>query len=402
MSAALNEVLQAINNPGISESGGGHATKGLEYQKNWAIAKMIALREDGVTDFLFLFEAVQDVTILDSPKKPTKIEVYQVKKLDRNEWTWGALTLLHKPADPTAVTKTGKPKKTTVKVKPLEVLADSPIGKLFAAIAVFNKLEASATFVSNAGCNLDLEGGGNAATSLPVELSRLLPHYRTLLEASLGKLQAVGQPAANLSKVRLEKSELAVEDPQRHTIGIAAEFLERRSPKHAGQASSLVTSLLAKLGPLCAKTAKAQTLEKMASRHGFSSDEFNGALGDLEQIPDVDFFLGHWLNQLSSESFDFMEITRIRIECVAIQRRALMGQTLPDEPGIRSSCDNWLQANEMKYPLTSFVESGVQNLRADFPRIKDTELRAHLLLRAIHDTRTRTSSPVEKPSDEIV
>jgi hypothetical protein len=383
LSAALNEVLQAINDPQISESGGGHNNKGIEYQKNWAIAKMIELREAGVSDFLFLFEAVQDVAVLDSATSPSKIEIYQVKKKDRDEWSWGSLTSLHKPPDPTAQTKAGKPKRSTVKAKPLEGLADSPIGKLFGAIAVFNNLSASGAFVSNAGCNIDLDGGGNAATSLPVGLSNISPHYRDLLQSSLSKIKGIAVPADELAKVRLEKAELAVEDPQGHAIGITVKYLTKASPAHAGQASSFVTSLLSKIGPLCAKTAKAQTLEKMATRHGFSYQEFNAALGDLQQLPDVDFFLKLWLNQLSTESFDFMEISRITLECAAIQRRVLMGTQLPDEPGIKSACDAWLDANAVTSPLKAFLESGREHLKASFPRIKDTELRAHILLRAI-------------------
>ncbi|MBY3181410.1 DUF4297 domain-containing protein [Rhizobium laguerreae] len=383
MSAALSEVLQAIGNPKISESGGGHNNKGIEYQKNWAIVKMIALRQEGAGDFLFLFEAVQDVAILDSTTSPTTIDIYQVKKKDRNEWKWSALTMLHQPADPAETTPAGKPKAKKIKQKPLEDFADSPIGKLFGAISAFTTLKSSGTFVSNAGCDLELEGGGNAATSLPVELSSLPPQYRDLLQSALDKVHGTSSQKIELSAMRVEKAELAVEDPQTHAIGIASAFLSALSPKHAGQASSFVMALLAKLGPLCSKTAKAKTLDKMASRHGFSYHEFNAALADLEQLPDVDKLLDDWLNKLINESFDFMDITRIRLESAAIQRRILTGTSLPHEPSIKASCDAWLAANGMFYPLKSFIGDGLQHLKAVFPRIKDTELQAHLLLRAI-------------------
>jgi hypothetical protein len=51
-------------------------------------------------------------------------------------------------------------------------------------------------------------------------------------------------------------------------ISIVHKFLDKVSPTHAGQARSFVESLLAKLGPLGAKTARATTIELMKSRHG--------------------------------------------------------------------------------------------------------------------------------------
>src|SRR5699024_11184669 len=100
--------------------------KGIEFQKNWAIVKMFSLKEKATIDFLFLFEAVQDVAILNSSTAPTSIEVFQIKKKDRMEWTWASLTNLHAPYDPSKKAKI-KVKKT----KPLDGVADSPLGKLF-------------------------------------------------------------------------------------------------------------------------------------------------------------------------------------------------------------------------------------------------------------------------------
>ncbi|GAB1715036.1 MAG: hypothetical protein NTAFB05_00780 [Nitrobacter sp.] len=172
--------MLALGDPDIAESGGAHNQKGIEFQKNWAIVKMFALKEKGAVNFLFLFEAVQDIAILNSPTAPTSIEVFQVKKKDRTEWTWTSLTNLHVPDDPV---KKGKSK--VKKTKPLDGIADSPLGKLFASLTCFKTLESSGGFISNAGCNLVLASGGNVATSLPVALSELPSHFTDLLQAAL-------------------------------------------------------------------------------------------------------------------------------------------------------------------------------------------------------------------------
>ena len=172
LSAALDEVVLALGDPQTAESGGAHNQKEIEFQKNWAIVKMFALKEQGVIDFLFLFEAVQDVAVLNSSTTPTAIEVFQLKKKDRKEWTWASLTNLHVPDDPSK-----KPQGKAQKTKPLDGVSDSPVGKLFAALSGFKTMDGSGKFVSNAGCDLELAGGGNAATSLPVPLSALPAHF---------------------------------------------------------------------------------------------------------------------------------------------------------------------------------------------------------------------------------
>jgi len=378
LSSALNEVVLALGDPDTAESGGAHNQKGIEFQKNWAIVKMFALKEREAIDFLFLFEAVQDVAILNSSTEPTSIEVFQVKKKDRMEWTWASLTNLHVPDDPSK-----KAKSKVKKTKPLDGVADSPLGKLFASLASFNTLENSASFISNAGCNLALASGGNVATSLPVALSELPSHFTDLLQAALDSVHKPGSAKADLSKIVLEKVDVPVDDAQTYTIGIVHKYLHKVSPIHAGQARSFVESLLAKLGPLGAKTAKATTIEEMRSRHGYSLEQLNAALGDLQQTPDMDFHLKQWLDQLAKEGLVFWEISQIRVAATAIFSRKLFGSPLPADVEISTCCGAWLGINTVGTNLMPVFESGMDHLRAEFPSAKKAELQAHFLLKAI-------------------
>lgn len=378
MNTALQEVMLALVDPDVAESGGAHNQKGIEFKKNWAIVKMFALKEKAAIDFLFLFEAVQDVAILNSSTAPTSIEVFQVKKKDRMEWTWASLTNLHVPDDPSK-----KAKRKVKKTKPLDGVVDSPLGKLFASLASFKTLENSGSFISNAGCNLVLASGGNVATSLAVALSDLPSHFTDLLQAALDSVNKPGSAKSDLSKILLEKVDVPVDDAQTYTIGIVHKYLDKVSPMHAGQARSFVESLLAKLGPLGAKTTKATTLDEMRSRHGYSLEQLNAALGDLQQTPDVDFHLKHWLDQLGKEGLAFWEISQIRAAATAIFSRKLFGSALPADVEISACCDAWLGVNKIDTNLMPVFESGTAHLLAEFPSAKKAELQAHFLLKAV-------------------
>ncbi len=373
--APLAEILAVSNDAGLSEVGGGHNQKGVEFQRNWALIRMFELEEAGVPDFLLLFEIIQDVAVLNSATAPTAISIYQVKKRDRKEWTWGSLTNLHTPQLPG-----GK----KVKAKPLTGIVSSPLGKLYATVRAFSVLNSHGRFISNAGCDLSLADGTNAATSMPTALSELSPHLRDLLSESMKILHKGHASEPDLAKIYVERVGLPVDDPSTFTLGIAHKFLLGRSARHAGQARSLVDTLLAKVGPLGAKTDTCKSFTDMKARHGYSRDEFVSALGDLEGVLDIQHHLEIWLAQLGQEGMGFMEIAAIRSAATAIYRRQVMGSpAIALGDGVIDACDAWLADKPDPVTLLPFFNDALAHLLASFPTAKKAELQAHLALRAI-------------------
>ncbi|MCE7914889.1 MAG: DUF4297 domain-containing protein [Nitrosomonas sp. PRO4] len=377
-SNSFTELLDVMNRDDLAEVGGSHNQKGVEFQRHWAVMRMFELEAAGVKDFLFLFEAIQDVAIVDSSNSPTTICVYQIKKKDRKEWTWTDLTALHQPKDPNKPSGGGK-----TKVKPLTDIQNSPIGKLYATIHAFKELQSTGRFVSNAGFDLQLADGSNAATSLPCALSALSAYHLDLLSKGLETFHKTGTPVPDLSRIHLERVFLSVDDPGTYVIGLVHKFLEQRSPRHAGQARSLVESLLAKIGPLGAKTATCNTFKDMKNQRGYSKSEFTGALGMLESMPDLNEHLETWLNQLTQEGMGFMEITAIRIAAASIFRRQVMGTRSSDEEKLVRACDAWLTIHSDPTELRPFFQAAYDDLQSAHPSIKKHELHAYVALRAI-------------------
>lgn len=372
----LAEIVEVSNSRHLFETGGAHNQKGIEFQKNWALARMFALEDENAPDFLFLFEAIQDVAILDSVDAPTMIGLHQVKKKDRGEWSWASLTKLHEPADPA---KRASKRKT----KPLTDVSESLVGKLHAAVSAFKLIKSSGRFISNAGCDIAMADGTNAATSLPVPLASLPAHFQHLLISALTTLHKPGDPPPDLSKLMLEKVDFPVDDAATYTIGKAHSFLANRSPRHAGQARSFVEGLLARLGPLGAKTAVCKTFDEMKSQHGYTRAEFVAALGELEQLPDVNFYLDMWLEQLHQEGMGIMEVTSIRIAALGIFRRQVMGGRLPEGADIAAECNAWLADKDDPTILLPFFTDAADHLKSKFPLTKKSELQAHFALTAI-------------------
>jgi len=371
--ASVQEVLQVTNQGGISETGGGHAQKGVDFQRFWAIMRMFELEEAGAPDFLLLFEAVQDVSELDSTVSPTTIKLYQVKKKDRKEWSWGELTGL--PVPPKKGKRADLPDK--------DKISGSALGKLFLSITAFQALPSEGYFISNAGCNLPLENGGNVATSLPCDLSQLSGDHVSLLGQGLSLIREAGAGVPELKRLKLCKVALPPDAPDVHVVGIAFKFLKSRSPRHASQAQAFVESLIAKVAQLGRHTDECFSFEDLVKERGFSRSEFVESLAQLEQVPDLLHYLDTWLGQLQAEGLDFITVTQMRAAAAAIFRHQLLGNQSDEDRRLADACDAWIAVNSPGNQLRPYLELAFSELKDNFPGFKKHQLLAHFALRGI-------------------
>lgn len=379
----LAELLALVNDKHLAEVGGGHNQKGVDFQRHWAVMRMFELEGAGEKDFLFLFEALQDIAVLDSATSPTRICLYQVKKKDRKEWGWADLTGLHQPPDLKKSATSKKPSKAP-KTKPLTEVRGSPIGKLYAAVRAVKTTKSEGRFISNAGCDLPLAVGTSAATSLPVALNGLGNEHLSLLMDALQTMHEAGEDVPDLSRIHLERTNLPVDGMGPQLVGLAHAFLEKRSARHAGQARALVDALLAKIGPLGAKTDTCHTFEDMRQQRGYSKADLVEALAVLEDIPDFLEQLETWLAALMIEGSGHMEIAAIRSAAAAIYRRQVMGAKTVEEYALDTACDVWLATQADPVKLAPFFEAARQALSSANPSFKKAELFAHIALRALH------------------
>lgn len=354
-----------------AETGGGHNNKGNDFQKHWAITRMFELTDAGEEDFLLLFESLQDVAILDSQTAPTRICVYQVKKKDRLEWDWADLTCLHLP-------------NAKRNIKPLSEIKSSVIGKLYATVKAITDIHAAGRFISNAPCDLALSNNNNAATSLPVSLDQLAAEHLRLLTESLKLFhdQDLSQPLS-LANFYIERVDISPSDPKPYVIGIAHQFLEKRSPRHAGQARALVDALLISLAPLNAKTDKCHNFSQLCSERGFSKREFESALVALEAKQDLLHHLSMWLNQLQSEGVGLMDITATYSSASRIFKWQLLGTMPPDEQVIMDHCDTYLNDTKITGDLRPHFEDIWVLISSRHEWAKRHDVYAHFALQAI-------------------
>ena len=118
-------ILGACLAPSVYEKGGGYGQKGVDFQRYWAISRIIELATADEPDFLILFESLQDIAEFDHAQAPTNAKIYQLKTKDTGEWTWKALTAL--PIQSRKKRNSDEP--TTPKA-----FVDSPVGKIVCSL----------------------------------------------------------------------------------------------------------------------------------------------------------------------------------------------------------------------------------------------------------------------------
>lgn len=373
ISAGAAELLLVANKPGLTETGGGHGAKGVDFQRWWAVLRMVEMELANEPDYMLLFETVQDVTELDSEHSPTRVRVYQVKKKDRGEWTWSVLT----------GTKVPQKKSLKAPAPTFTKVCDSALGKLHMSLSAFDKLPVEAYFISNAGCDIPLAAGGNAATSMPCSLADFALEHVQLLTQALHTLGATSSSAPDLTKIKLKKVAIHPDDPSSHVIKSALKLLTERSPPHAGQAVSFVESLITMISPLGRHTDTCSSFNELVNQRGFSRQEFMSALSALETIPDYSVYLNDWLTQLQMEGMDFMMVTAIRAQASRVVREQLTGATLSVVQPLHDFCDAWLDSNAHTSALLPYFEAALSALKRDFSDFRDAELLARFAMRAI-------------------
>lgn len=387
---AFNEIFEISSDNDLSEVGGGHGQKGIEFQKYWAIISMIDLYAEG-EDFLILFETLQDIAILNSSDAPTEVCVYQVKKKDRGEWTWNRLTSLTEPEDVTKSAKKQKDDSKKVPKPPKSVfeIKNSPIGKLYATICAIKSLKRSGKFISNAGVGLSLADGSEAATFTSCQLSDLESKYLDLLNKGLQQFHPSDE-TPNLSDITIEKVSIPVDDPQTYTLGKITKYLINQSPRHASQAQSFLSALLTTISPLGAKTDKCISFDELRKQRGYNKLQFASALSNLEALPDFLDVLKIWRDKLGSEGMDYMALTNITIEATKFYTHQLTGNFGSAEADIINQCEDFLKVTPPPSgSLMPFFENAYINLSTKFPKISKGKLQAIFALKAIEHAASR-------------
>lgn len=365
----FTEIFSMSQDPALTEVGGGHGQKGVDFQRFWAMVRIFELKLEGATDFLLLFESIQDVAELDSETAPSQIDIYQIKKKDAGEWSFNLLTGLPKPD--------GRKKQTTPLLSTIE---GSPIGKLYKAGLAVTTLKSRIHFVSNAGCALPLEAAGEAAKNLISLASELDKAHVSALNQSLALFHPNSSTAPDLTRLHLRKTTLHPDDLVRPALGAAIEYLVTHMPDHASQAKALVDSLFMQLSTLGRKTEAAGSFDELRAQRGFSMKDMDNALACLQNIPDLKTRFEMVLDSLTHEGLPPLRKVAIHVGATKYFSSLVSGKTAADEQALINACEVAATVIATNVPLLPALMAEAANLAIAHSNFKESEILAYLII----------------------
>ncbi|WP_185731686.1 dsDNA nuclease domain-containing protein [Burkholderia contaminans] len=373
----FTEIFSLSQDPGLAESGGGHGQKGVDFQRYWAILRIFALKEGNATDFLLLFESIQDIAEFDSETSPTRVDIYQIKKKDSGEWSFNDLTGMLKPD--------GRKKKV---VPTLSKVAKSPVGKLYKARLAVQQLDVTAHFVSNAGCDLPLALSGTASSLSACLASQLDTSHVSLLTDGLALLHATLGEVPDLKQLILRKTTLQPDDPHRLALGTATEYLSKHMPRSAGQAKAFVDALFVQFSGLGRQTQPVSSFGELRRQRGYSMSELDAALADLEGVPDLKLHLDTMLNGFSIAGLAPLKRVSIDVAITKYFSGLVSGTRGADELALIDECAKAVPSLMGCAQLLPALEVEAARIATSHTTFKETEVFAYLLIQVTKNAAT--------------
>jgi len=229
MATDKNAIADYLANTPEREEAGATASDRFDYQKNWALLRLLSLHRNGA-NYVLLCEFHEDVTVIDHPIDPTAVTFYQVKTDNHKPWTIRRLTSQKKAQ------KEGK--------------LPSILGKLCAKARFLNTQGTSFQFVTNSGFSFKSPVGTKTSATSPGEhLASALLHaeeWKSLTEALNIEL-GINLGAHLADRLSFTVAELPLSMHSTTAIGCVAEFLEEYAPDSAISANAFYRALFDEL-----------------------------------------------------------------------------------------------------------------------------------------------------------
>ncbi|ATY82082.1 TPA: DUF4297 domain-containing protein [Aeromonas veronii] len=239
-----------------SERGGEIAQRGFDYQACWALSEMLEYELNG-KNYVFIFEYHDDVLILDDHSTPQNLTFAQVKT-NENHWTASSLS-------------------NSTSKKPISI-----IGKLFVHYKNFIEYSPKLLFVTNASLNLCGSNGGKSS----FRANEIKNEYQIKFKKAIKNQVKLDDSCIDLSVMKFIQSSLSLDDHIIHLKGKLCDFISRKY----GDSSILnINALASLLDQECRKKSKVKSADiidfsDLIARKGFSSQDFNSVLEELNAI----------------------------------------------------------------------------------------------------------------------
>ena len=275
------------------ESGGPTASNRFDYQRNWAICKILELHAKP-EDYLMSFEYHDDIIVFDSSSDPKKISFFQVKTQTDKKTHWTIKALL----------KRDKDKKGGLK--------NSFLGKMYDNIVKFTVEVEALYFVTNARIKGKLSNdvscddvpGFKCAELCNADLNTILDGLK--MELSLNDL-------GNFKDIMFFKvGELHIKQHDQIAKGALVDFIQARFPGRLYEAVPLYQSIFDEVRRKSNVEETITDFQTLKDKKSISRDDFERHLQLVNNGSSIDTTIASIEGRLNAEKVPFNFVRAFR------------------------------------------------------------------------------------------
>jgi hypothetical protein len=256
-SATLPRLADLLMKLQPRESGGMVGADRYDYQKDWALCKILDLHSKG-TNYVVVCEFHEDVTVLDDPVDPSKVTFYQIKTDEKKNWTIPRLIARKKGAG--------------------EKSLPSILGNLCGKSSELAGSEAEFRFASNAKYSIKSVSGGFLEESNAFLCVEINDADRAKLKTALADELQSALPGSFEQVLGFEVADLSLLSHDDLTTGKLAKFLDKYAAGCAIHTATFYRALFDEVRRRTTAKRPKTTLGDVCGMKGISRAQFDGML----------------------------------------------------------------------------------------------------------------------------
>lgn len=258
------------------ENSGSVSSNRFDYQKNWAICKLLELSEKD--DFLLAFEFYEDIIIFDSSKSPNFIDFYQVKTKSKGKHSISSLT-----------------KKTK---------GSSILGKLFNNKVNFENETKSLNIIAN--CDYNVKPKVGESFGLKICCDNLSKNEKDKLINALTSELSITWKSEYEKIIFLEKSDLTIEHHSELTQQKLIKHIEKKSGDIKYSPSLAYRTIFDEVKRRNNIEKELQSFDELVKYKSISKQEFEHIIQVVTTQPDkFEILKQEIVSRLDSENVSF-------------------------------------------------------------------------------------------------
>lgn len=235
------------------ETSGSKTSNRFDFQKNWAICKLIELHKKA-EDYIVIFEYHDDVLILNSAQNPDKISFYQIKSKKSGAWTINSL------------------------IKKDEI--NSILGNLYLNKINFDSETESLNLVSNANFKVNMNGG--SYTKENVCCNDLDDKEKEKVNNALKNEHELSESPNFQEITYFHNADLDIDHHDEITQGRLAQLIELLFPNVNYRAISFHKSLIGEIRRKSNYEKEVNSFDELISKKAISKRDFDVILDTIK------------------------------------------------------------------------------------------------------------------------